>query len=172
MKPLSKKALIGYPAGIITGIAYGLNPLFGIPLMNDGASVDAILFFRYAIAVGLLGILLLLERQSFKVTVKQIGALFALGAMFTLSSIFLFEAFKYIPSGLATTLCFLFPVFVALTMVFLKVLLQKDKRLTFLLASLYIYTLYFILRKGMLVVRPRVCTKMLRRVLCQDRIHS
>ena len=122
MKPLSKNALIGYPAGIITGIAYGLNPLFGIPLMNDGASVDSILFFRYAIAVGLLGILLLCERQSFKVSLKQIGVLFALGVMFTLSSIFLFEAFKYIPSGLATTLCFLFPVFVALTMVFLKVI--------------------------------------------------
>ena len=121
MKSLSKKALIGYPAGIITGIAYGLNPLFGIPLMNNGASVDAILFFRYAIAVVLLGILVLCKRQSFKVSLKQICVLFALGAMFTLSSIFLFEAFKYIPSGLATTLCFLFPVFVALTMVFLKV---------------------------------------------------
>ena len=121
MKPLSKNALIGYPAGVITGIAYGLNPLFAMPLMNDGASVDSVLFFRYAIAVGLLAVLLLCERQSFKVTPKQIGVLFALGTMFTLSSIFLFEAFKYIPSGLATTLCFLFPVFVALTMVFLKV---------------------------------------------------
>ena len=122
MKPLSKKALIGYPAGIITGIAYGLNPLFGVPLMNDGASVDSILFFRYSIAVGLLGILLLCKRESFKVSLKQIGVLFVLGLMFTLSSIFLFEAFTYIPSGLATTLCFLFPVFVALTMVFLKVI--------------------------------------------------
>ena len=28
--------MIGYPAGIITGITYGLNPLFGIPLMNEG----------------------------------------------------------------------------------------------------------------------------------------
>lgn len=28
MKKLSKNAIIGYPAGIITGITYGLNPLF------------------------------------------------------------------------------------------------------------------------------------------------
>ena len=31
MKPLSKNAIIGYPAGIITGITYGLNPLFAVP---------------------------------------------------------------------------------------------------------------------------------------------
>ena len=40
MKKISKNAMIGYPAGIITGITYGLNPLFGIPLMNEGASVE------------------------------------------------------------------------------------------------------------------------------------
>jgi hypothetical protein len=37
MKKLSRNAMIGYPAGIITGIAYGLNPLFAMPLMNEGA---------------------------------------------------------------------------------------------------------------------------------------
>ena len=52
---LSRNAIIGYPAGIITGITYGLNPLFAKPLMNAGASTEAILFFRYGIAVILLG---------------------------------------------------------------------------------------------------------------------
>ncbi len=37
MKTLSKNAIIGYSAGIITGITYGLNPLFAVPLMNNGA---------------------------------------------------------------------------------------------------------------------------------------
>lgn len=41
--------------------------------------------------------------------------------LYTLSSIFLFEVYKYIPSGLATTLIFLYPVLVALIMVFLRV---------------------------------------------------
>ena len=47
MKPLSRNAIIGYPAGIITGITYGLNPLFALPLMNKGAAIESILFFRY-----------------------------------------------------------------------------------------------------------------------------
>ena len=122
MKPISKNAIIGYPAGIITGITYGLNPLFGIPLMNNGASTESILFFRYGIAVLILGSLLFLNKQSFKISGKQAGILLVLGLLYTSSSIFLFEAYKYIPSGLATTLIFLYPVLVALIMVFLRVI--------------------------------------------------
>ena len=121
MAKLSRNAIIGYPAGIITGITYGLNPLFAKPLMNDGASTEAILFFRYGIAVILLGAYLLMKKEDFKITIKQAGVLLALGLFYTASSTFLFEAYKYIASGLATTLVFLFPAMVAIIMVFLKV---------------------------------------------------
>ena len=121
MKTLSKNAIIGYPAGIITGITYGLNPLFAVPLMKEGASIESILFFRYAIAVLLLGAFLLLRKQSFKVSWKQAGVLLVLGLLYTASSLTLFEAYKYIASGLATTIVFLYPVLVAIIMVFLKV---------------------------------------------------
>ena len=121
MKQLSKEALIGYPAGIITGITYGLNPLFGMPLMKNGMPVESILFFRYAIAVLILGVVLLSDRQNFKVSWKQFGILLVLGVLYTASSTFLFKSYNYIPSGLATTLVFLFPVLVAVIMVFLRV---------------------------------------------------
>lgn len=121
MQKLSRNAMIGYPAGIITGIAYGLNPLFAMPLMNEGASTESILLFRYSIAVILLGAFLLLKRETFKINLRQAFVLLSLGLLFTASSILLFESYKYIASGLATTLSFLFPVFVAIIMVFLKV---------------------------------------------------
>lgn len=120
MKTLSRNALIGYPAGIITGITYGLNPLFAMPLMNKGVAIGSILFFRYLFAVLILGGFLLLRKQSFKVSFKQAGILLVLGLFYTSSSLFLFEAYKYIASGLATTLIFLYPVLVAIIMVFLK----------------------------------------------------
>lgn len=119
---LSRNAIIGYPAGIITGITYGLNPLFAKPLMNAGASTEAILLFRYGIAVILLGAYLLLKKENFRITLKQAGVLLSLGLLYTASSTFLFEAYKYIASGLATTLVFLFPAMVAIIMVFLKVI--------------------------------------------------
>lgn len=118
---LSKDNLIGYIAGITTGVTYGLNPLFGMPLMNNGASVDSILFFRYGFSVILLGLFILITRQTFKVSPKQLAILVVLGVLYTMSSICLFEAYKYIASGLATTLIFLYPVIVALIMIFLKV---------------------------------------------------
>lgn len=121
MKKLSRNAIIGYPAGIITGITYGLNPLFAVPLMDNGASIESILFFRYTFAVVLLAAFLILTRQSFRITARQAGVLLALGLLYTSSSIFLFEAYNYIASGLATTLIFLYPVLVAIIMVFLRV---------------------------------------------------
>ena len=92
-----------------------------MPLMSKGVSVESILFFRYGIAVLILGVILFFDKQSFKINLKQAGVLLTLGVLYTLSSTFLFEAYKYIPSGLATTLIFLYPVLVALIMVFLRV---------------------------------------------------
>ena len=41
--------------------------------------------------------------------------------LFSCSSLFLFDAYNYIPAGLATTVVYLYPVFTALIMLFLKV---------------------------------------------------
>ena len=118
---ISRKGVIGYSAGIITGITYGLNPLFGMPLMKNGAAIESILFFRYGFAVVLLGLFLLMRKESFRISGRQAGVLLVLGVLYTFSSIFLFGAYNYIASGLATILIFLYPVLVAIIMVFLKV---------------------------------------------------
>jgi drug/metabolite transporter (DMT)-like permease len=92
-----------------------------MPLMSNGAAIESILFFRYAFAVAILGALLFISKQSFKISFKQAGVLLMLGLLYTTSSIFLFESYNYIASGLATTLIFLYPVLVAIIMVFLGV---------------------------------------------------
>ena len=78
--------------------------------------------FCSIVPVLLLGAFLFLNKQSFRINLKQARILFVLGLLYTSSSIFLFEAFKYIASGLATALVFLDPVLVAIIMVFLKVI--------------------------------------------------
>ena len=112
MKSMSKNAIIGYPAGIITGITYGLNPLFGMPLMNEGVAGVSILFFRYFFAVLLLGGFLLLKGERFKVSGKQMAILCLLGLLYTSSSIFLFEAYKYTTVSVATLSYYFAPVLV------------------------------------------------------------
>lgn len=122
VKSISKNSTVwGYVAGIVTGVTYGLNPLFAVPLMKNGVEVDSILFFRYLLSVILLGGWLAIRRESFRITEKQALRLVIIGALFATSSLCLFEAYKYIPSGLATTIVFLYPVLVALIMVFMKV---------------------------------------------------
>ncbi len=121
MKGINRNNLIGYACGIISGMTYGFNPLFAMPLINNGASVESILFFRYGLSALILFAFTLISKQRLNVNIKQIGVLIILGLLFTASSTFLFEAYKYIASGLATTLIFIFPIFVALLMMFLGV---------------------------------------------------
>ncbi len=116
-----KNKVLGYSAGIIAGITYGLNPLFAKPLLEKGVYVDTMLSIRYLLAVALLGIWLLARKQSLRINRQQLVRLGILGILFALSSMLLFLSYNYIPAGLATTIVFLYPVIVALIMVFLKV---------------------------------------------------
>lgn len=112
---------LGYVSGIVTGVTYGLNPLFAKPLMQMGVSVDTMLIIRYFLAVAILGAWLVFRKESFRVNAAQFLRLCILGILFGFSSLLLFLSYNYIPAGLATTIVFLYPVLVALIMVFLKV---------------------------------------------------
>jgi len=114
------KRLIGYIAGIAAGVTYGMNPLFGKPLIDSGVPVLVMLLFRYLISAILLGFWMMLRKESFRVQGREVWLLIILGLLFAGSSITLFTSYYFIPSGLATTLIYLYPVFVALTMVFLR----------------------------------------------------
>ena len=107
-------------AGIVTGISYGMNPLFAKPLLADGVSVPTMLFFRYLISLVIMASWLKIRREQFRVTASEFRLLVVLGVLFSFGSLFLFESYRFIPSGLATTLVYLYPIFVALIMVALK----------------------------------------------------
>jgi len=117
----NKRTFLGFAAGIMAGVSYGLNPLFGKPLLDGGVPVLSMLFFRYAISALLLGGWMLLRKETFKATWKEFQLLIVLGILFAASSVTLFESYKFIPAGLATTLVYLYPIFVAVIMLFLKV---------------------------------------------------
>ena len=55
----------GFIYGAIAAASYGMNPLFTLPLYAAGMSVDTVLFYRYAFAVIVLGVLMKLQGQSF-----------------------------------------------------------------------------------------------------------
>ena len=61
---ISNKAK-GFVCGAVAAATYGMNPLFTLPLYKEGLSVDSVLFYRYAFAVLILGILMKIQGQSF-----------------------------------------------------------------------------------------------------------
>ncbi len=111
----------GYFAGIITGVTYGMNPLFAMPLLKAGVSADTVLFVRYTVAALVLAGIIFTTKKQFAVSRRQLGWLILLGLLFSSSSLGLFLSYNYIPSGIATTMIFLYPTLVALIMVLLKV---------------------------------------------------
>ena len=79
------------------------------------------LFFRYAFAALFLALLMGFRKESFLAKRHELILLILLGLFFAGSSITLFCSYEFIPSGLATTLIYLYPVIVALIMVFLRI---------------------------------------------------
>ena len=120
-RQMRRKRLYGYLCGILSGVAYGTNPLFGLPLLRDyQMSVDTVLFYRYASAAVCMFILCLFRQKFRRVSGKQLWLLLLLGVFFAMSSLLLFTSYHYIPSGIATTIIYTEPVLVALIMVALK----------------------------------------------------
>lgn len=106
----------GYLCGAIAAASYGLNPLFALPLYGAGMGVDSVLFYRYLLAVGMLGALMLFRRESFALRRCDLLPLAAMGLLFSFSSLFLFQSYNYMDAGIASTILFLYPVLVAVIM--------------------------------------------------------
>lgn len=106
----------GYILGMLAAAAYGTNPLFAMPLYGEGMSVDSVLFYRYAIATVMLGALMLVKGEPFRVRRADILALAGAGILFALSSLLLFASYNYMDVGIASTILFVYPVFVAILM--------------------------------------------------------
>ncbi len=106
----------GTIAAIIAAVAYGLNPFFALPLYAEGYNVDSVIFYRYSFSIIILAIMLLTKRISFAINKKELFAVMFLGAMFSTSSLTLFESFQHMDAGIACTILFVYPIMVAVAM--------------------------------------------------------
>ncbi|TFU94110.1 DMT family transporter [Barnesiella sp. WM24] len=113
---MNVKKIKGYALGFIAAATYGLNPLFALPLMDDGMDTSSILFFRYLLALPVMAAMIVVRGKSFKVSRRQLGLLAVFGLLVGLSSVTLFESYRYMDAGIASTLLFVYPLMVALIM--------------------------------------------------------
>lgn len=69
----------GFLLGAIAAASYGMNPLFTLPLYSAGMSVDSVLFYRYALAIVVLGIMMKMQKQSFAIKKADVLPLCIMG---------------------------------------------------------------------------------------------
>ena len=95
----------GYAYGAIAAASYGLNPLFTLPLYKAGLTPDSVLFYRYGLAVVMLGILMKQQKQSFALRRKEVLPLFVMGMLMAFSSLALFISYNYMARVLLLPSC-------------------------------------------------------------------
>lgn len=102
--------------GVLSGASFGLIPLFTLPLMGAGMTVDSVLFYRFSFAALAILIVLLIRGESLRITFAQLRSLALLGVFYMASAMFLLWGYEFMAAGVATTIHFLYPVCVMLLM--------------------------------------------------------
>ena len=108
--------LRGTVCGIAAAVFYGTNPLGAMNLARDGITTTTTLFYRFTIAMLILGVMMAVQRKSFALTRRELGTLAILGVLMGSSSTSLYFSFNFMDVGIASTLLFVYPIMVAVIM--------------------------------------------------------
>lgn len=114
---MKDKRLKGFIYGIIASAAYGMNPVFAVPLYNEGMDPLSVLFFRYLLGIPAIFLLMRLRGRTADLGLPLIGKISILGLLMAASSVTLFFSYTELDVGIASTILFIYPLLVALIMV-------------------------------------------------------
>ena len=139
----------GFVNASISGITFGLIPLFSIPVLQTGMHSSSVLIYRYAFGcLAMLG-MLMFHRTRMRLAFGDFLRILLLSSMYAVSSIALIEGYNYMASGIATTLLFSYPVWtLLLSVVFLKERLSLVTLLAIFIAIAGVFFLSGILDGG------------------------
>lgn len=108
--------ITGVTYAVLSSASFGLIPLFSISLLSVGVGSPTILCYRFLIAAVVMAIIMFFTRRSFRLSTDVVVAVALLSILYASTAILLLESYKCIPSGVATTIHFLYPLVVTLTM--------------------------------------------------------
>lgn len=109
---------------LISSTTFGLVPFFSIALLGSGMSAATVLFYRMSVAALLIGLVAAAQRKSFVITAREFVIIVGLGWLYAGTSLGLILSYSLIPSGIATTIHFLYPILVT----FLMIVFFREKR--------------------------------------------
>ena len=98
--------------GIVSAVSYGTNPLGALFLYQEGLNSNSVLFYRFSLAAVVLACILFIQKQSFRLSRKEVKTLCLLGVLFAVSSLTFYTSFHHMDAGIASTLLFVYPIMV------------------------------------------------------------
>lgn len=117
----------GVFCALISAGTFGMIPFFSIPLMHDAnMNETSILFYRYFFSSIILGFFLLIKRESIRISFNSMIKISIISFMYIITAVGLIYSYNYIPSGVCTTINYLYPIAVVLFMaIFFKEKISK-----------------------------------------------
>ena len=106
----------GVANGLASSISFGLIPLFTLPVLAGGMSMDSLICYRFSLAALFIAILMIIRKESFRVSRSDIPLLVLVAIFYDISSMFLLWAYDFLGSGLATILHFTYPILTTIIM--------------------------------------------------------
>ena len=129
---------------ILSAVIFGCMPLMSKFIYQGGVNAITLVLLRNALALPALAVILAIKKEPMAVTwvqAKKLTLLSLVGIMLT--PVLLFSSYNFIPSGMATTVHFVYPVFVlVLCVVFWKEKLSIGKLMCVLLCTAGILAFY------------------------------
>lgn len=106
----------GFLNRLVSATSFGLIPLFSIPVLSAGMSLPSMLVYRFGL--GCIGILLVLlyKRIPLSITLKEGAEIALLALCYDVEALLMILGYNYMPSGIATTLVFSYPIWTEILM--------------------------------------------------------
>ena len=109
------KQTLGLINGIISGISFGLIPLFSIPVIAAGMGNVSILVYRFLFgSLAMLG-MLLLKKTDLRVSLSELCRIAILSLFYIGTALATLECYHYLSSGIATALVYTDPIWCAIS---------------------------------------------------------
>lgn len=102
---------------LVSSSTFGLIPLFSMPVLANNVGLDSLCFYRFAFAAVAMGAYMLLSGRSLRISPRELATVALLSVFYGSTSMFLTSSYEFIPSGIATTIHFLYPVLVTTIMI-------------------------------------------------------
>ncbi|OYP43424.1 hypothetical protein CIK89_09135 [Prevotella sp. P4-119] len=106
--------LRGVVNGIISGVSFGMIPLFSIPVIAAGMDNVSILVYRFLFGSAAMLAILLLRKTNMRVSLSELLRIVLLAFFYITTALATLECYKYLSSGIATALVYTDPIWCAL----------------------------------------------------------